>query len=48
MKTRSQEDRTRRPTRAFILAERAILSVAMWLVAVVVERRLLKAIKRPA
>jgi hypothetical protein len=48
MKTRTQQDRTRRPTRVFVLAERAILSMAMWLVAVVVERRLLKAIKRTA
>lgn len=34
------------PNRAFVLAERWILSVAMWTLAFIVERRLIRAIKR--
>jgi hypothetical protein len=48
MKTPTQEAQTRRPTRAFVLTERWILSVAMWMVALVVERRILRAVKRAA
>jgi hypothetical protein len=48
MKTPAQEGQIRRPNRVFVLAERLILSVAMTMLALVVERRLIRAIKRTA
>jgi hypothetical protein len=48
MKTAIETPTTRRPSRVFILAERWILSMAMTVLALVVERRLIKAIKRTA
>jgi len=48
MKTSTQEDAQKRPNRVFLLAERWILSLAMTMVALVVERRLIRAIKRSA
>jgi hypothetical protein len=48
MKTLTQEKTQQLPSRVFILAERMILSVALWAVTLVVERRLIKAIKRTA
>lgn len=48
MKTPTQEGQSKRRNRVFILAERWILSVAMTVLALVVERRLIRAIKRTA
>ena len=48
MKTQTQETQIKRPNRVFVLAERMILSVAMTLLALVVERRLIRTIKRTA
>jgi hypothetical protein len=48
MKIPAQEHSTRRPNRVFVLAERWILSVAMTMLALVVERRLIRAVKRTA
>lgn len=48
MKTSSEMRESKRPSRVFVLAERWILSVAMTMLALLVERRLIKAIKRTA
>jgi hypothetical protein len=48
MKTSTELRQSKWPRRVFILAERWILSLAMTVVALVVERRLIKAIKRTA
>jgi hypothetical protein len=48
MKTATETPTTKRPSRVFILAERWILSLTMTVLALVVERRLIRAIKRAA
>ena len=48
MKTSVDLQQPKRRGRVFVLAERLILSVAMTMVALVVERRLIRAIKRTA
>ncbi|HEX9234941.1 MAG TPA: hypothetical protein VF972_01535 [Actinomycetota bacterium] len=48
MKTYTRTTTNGAPRKAFVLVERLILSVAMTLVALVVERRLIKAIKNTA
>ena len=47
MKRISGNAQSKRPGRVFVLVERWILSMAMTMLALVVERRLIKAIKRP-